>query len=450
MTKGSGSDAFVTLINTAGSAFIYSSFLGGSEGNGNDYGYAIAVDSRDNAYVAGKTSSTDYPIVSPFQSLYGGGPTDAFVARIHPLGSSLTYSTYLGGSGTDVANGITVDSVENIYITGSTISTNFPVVYGSYDAICGTDGNCNSSKYDAFVVSLKADGSSPSYSTYLGGSDNDFGKSIAVSDSGRVSVGGYTTSADFPVKSPVQAIFGGVTDAFVSRLNATGVGLDYSTFLGGSNADQAMSIAGDGAGNVFVAGNTISTNFPTSSPIQAGSAGLTDAFIARIGAVADLWVTITDSIDPVDANSEFSYTIFVTNNGPDTATNTILTDILPSGLSFVSATSTQGTCSGTATITCALGDMANDSTAMITMNVVATQAITNAIDITSATDDNDTSNNIDSEPTAVNASSQTSAITSSGSGGGSDYGLFLIMLMYIALAGINGRSRCFATRSTDD
>jgi len=441
MTKASSTDAFVSKINSVGSAFIYSSFLGGSNGAGDDYGYAIAVDGRDDAYVAGKTSSTDFPMVTAYQSVYGGGPSDAFVAKVHPLGSSLIYTSYLGGSGFDVANGVAVDSDEDIYIAGSTLSTNFPVVYPSYDATCGTDGNCNSGKYDAFAAKITADGSSLSYSTYLGGSDNDFASDIAVGVSGAAHIGGYTHSTDFPVVAAVQATHGGVTDVFVTRLSTTGTDLDYSTFLGGSNGDTAQGITMDGAGNVYVAGNTASTNFPPSGALQAGSAGSTDAFVAKIGAVADLWVTLTDSIDPADADSEYSYTIIVTNNGPDMATNTILTDILPTGLSIVSTSSTQGSCAGTTTITCALGTLASDTNVLITFNVVATQTVTNSVNVTSNLSDTDTSNNIDSEQTVINASTQSNAISSSASGGGDDYDLLIILLLYFVFSIITGKYR---------
>ncbi|HEY4732377.1 MAG TPA: SBBP repeat-containing protein, partial [Gammaproteobacteria bacterium] len=150
-TRSSSVDAFVSKINAAGTAFVFSSYLGGRNGNGDDYGYAVAVDDNDNAYVAGKTAATSFPTVSALQEVFGGGATDAFVAKIHPLGLSVIYATYLGGTGDDVANGIAVDDNENVYVAGGTSSAGFPIVFGGLDSICGTDGNCNN-KYDAFVV----------------------------------------------------------------------------------------------------------------------------------------------------------------------------------------------------------------------------------------------------------------------------------------------------------
>ena len=437
MTKASAIDAYVSKINAAGSAFIYSSYLGGSNASGNDYGYAIAVDDNDNAYVAGQTAATTFPLVSPLQSIYGGGASDAFVAKIHPLGSSLLYSSYLGGIGGDMANGIGVDSNENIYITGSTTSVNFPFVYGSYDITCGSDGNCDGGKNDAFVVKVKADGSALSYATYLGGSGNDITTAIAVSDSGSVYLTGYTSSADFPSESAIQALYGGVTDAFAVRLNTAGTGLDYSTFLGGSSGDSAQGIDIDGIGNVYLTGNTTSTDFPLSSPLQASLVGSTDIFVSKIRAVTDLWVTLSDSIDPVDADSDFSYTAIVTNNGPDIASNTTMTDILPTGMSFVSAASTQGSCSGTSTITCSLGALAGGTSVIITLDVQASQTLTNTVNVTSSESDLDTSNNIDSEQTTITpVSNQLIGVNGSGGGGGNDYGLFVLLMIYITFISI--------------
>lgn len=435
LAKSGPVDAFISKINAAGSAFIYSSFLGGSNGSGEDYSYAIAADNNDNAYIAGTTASTNFPVTaSPIQGTYGGGVTDVFVAKIHPLGSSVLFATYLGGSGNDVANGIDVDGNENVYVTGVTTSTNFPVVYSSLDSTCGTDGNCNGGRSDAFVIKIQAAGSALAYGTYLGGSDNDIATDIAVNSSGSAFVTGYTSSGDFPSISAVQSAHGGVIDAFIARLNASGTELEYSTFLGGSGGDSAQGIAVDDTGYVYVVGNTASTNFPTASPLQASLAGNTDVFITKIGSITDLWVTINDTIDPVAANADFGYTIIVTNNGPDTAHNTMLTDILPSGLSFVSASSTQGSCSGTSTITCNLGLLAGGASIIITLDVRASQTIINTVNITSSDSDSDTTNNIDSEQTVITSSSSVTGITASDGGGGSGYGLFMMLLVFATIA----------------
>jgi len=197
---------------------IYSTYLGGS---GDDTGYGIAVDSAGNAYVTGYTSSTDFPTMNPLQPTYGGGAYDAFVAKINAEGSALVYSTYLGGSNDDQGNRIAVDSAGNAYVTGTTSSTNFPTMNPFQAA--------NGGGTDAFVAKLNSPGTALVYSTYLGGSDNDFGYGIAVDSSGNAYVTGGTYSTDFPTKNPLQATFGGgLSDAFVAKINATGSAFELS------------------------------------------------------------------------------------------------------------------------------------------------------------------------------------------------------------------------------
>jgi hypothetical protein len=336
-------DAFVTKINPTGSALVYSTYLGG---NGYDYGVRIAVDSAGNAYVTGATGSTDFPTVNPVQSAYGGGEYDAFVTKINPLGSALVYSTYLGGSGnlSDWGTGIAVDSAGHAYVTGLTDSTDFPtknplqaanagsydafvakfnpsgsLVYSTYlggsldDAALGiaadTVGNAyvtgytgstdfptrnplqpangGGGQYDAFVAKINPMGSAVVYSTYLGGSSNDYGQSIAVDSVGAAYVTGGTYSTDFPTKNPFQPTCGGCGDAFVAKLNPMGSALVYSTYLGGSGGDFGYGIAVDGAGNAYVTGSTESTNFPiTPSAFQTACFDYrntcADAFVTRL------------------------------------------------------------------------------------------------------------------------------------------------------------------------
>jgi hypothetical protein len=203
---------------------IYSTYLGG---RGNDQGLGIAVDSSGNAYVTGYTSSSNFPTMGPLQPTYGGGPDDAFVSELNPSGTALVYSTYLGGSGTDVGKGIAVDSSGSAYVTGWTTSTNFPTMNPLQPTYGGDP-------YDAFVAQLNPTGSALVYSTYLGGSGNDQGLGIAVDSSGNAYVTGLTFSSDFPLMNPLQPTYGGgYGDAFVSELNPSGTALVYSTYLGG-------------------------------------------------------------------------------------------------------------------------------------------------------------------------------------------------------------------------
>jgi hypothetical protein len=276
-------DAFVAKLNAAGSALVYATYLGGS---GDDGGLRIAVDGAGNAYVTGQTSSVNFPTVNPLQPANGGGTHDAFVAKLNAAGSALVYSTYLGGSGDDVGFGIAVNGAGNAYVTGYTISTNFPTKNPLQPANGGGAA-------DAFLAKLSSTGSVLAYSTYLGGSAEDVAISIAVDGTGNAYVTGETQSSNFPTRNPLQPDFGGNVDAFIAKLNAAGSALAYSTYLGGSGDDEARGIAVDGAGSVSIAGLTSSANFPTANPLQPDSGGFDDAFIAKLNSAGSALVYAT-------------------------------------------------------------------------------------------------------------------------------------------------------------
>jgi hypothetical protein len=280
-SNGGVGDAFVTKINAAGSALVYSTYLGGS---GNDEGRGIAVDGAGNAYVTGTTTSTNFPTASPLQASYGGSYVEAFVTKINSLGNALLYSTYLGGSGGDEGRSIAVDGAGNAYVTGTTASTNFPTA----NPLQASNGG----GADAFVTKINAAGSTLVYSTYLGGSGQDGGNGIAVDGSGNAYVTGTTSSTNFPTKNALQASYaGGNTDAFVTKINAAGSALVYSTYLGGSSPDEGKGIAVDGSGNAYVTGYTIDSSspyFPTKNALQALNAGGQDAFVTKISAAGSL------------------------------------------------------------------------------------------------------------------------------------------------------------------
>jgi hypothetical protein len=259
-------------------ALSFSTYLGGANG---EIGYGIAVDADGNVYVAGSTGSVDFPTASPLQSATVGD-FDAFVSKLDPTGTALVYSTYLGGTGFDRATGIALDASGNAYVTGMTASNNFPTTANAFQTTFG-GGTCGTSFCsDAFVAEVKADGSALVYSTYLGGSDADFGQGIAVDNAGSAYVTGSTLSANFPTASPLQAAGGGNSDAFVTKLNPDGTALAYSTFLGGADGDFGQAIAVNAAGNAFVAGYTFSTNLVTVSPLQNANAGSADAFVVEL------------------------------------------------------------------------------------------------------------------------------------------------------------------------
>jgi photosystem II stability/assembly factor-like uncharacterized protein len=251
-TNGIDLEAFLAKLNDTGSSLIFSTFLGGT---GIDAAFSIALDSSGNAYVTGATTSTDFLVANAFQASPGGG-NDAFVLKMNSSGDTLLYSSYLGGSDGESGHGIAVDGGGNAYVTGSTRSANFPTM----NAFQSTIGSSFST--DAFVTKISNAGALV-YSTYLGGNDTDTGYGIATDSSGNAHITGVTTSSNFPTANPLQSTNGGsVGDAFVTKLNSTGSGLLYSTYLGGSNIDLGRGIAVDPAGNTYVTGYTGSPGFP--------------------------------------------------------------------------------------------------------------------------------------------------------------------------------------------
>jgi hypothetical protein len=267
-------DAFVTEIAPGGRTLVYSTYLGGSA---DDMAYSIAVDGSGNAYVTGWTDSNNFPCSpNPIQSVLKGTAT-AFVTEIARGGSSLVYSTYLGGTAIDFGSHIAVDGAGNAYVTGYTTSTDFPLANALYS---GLPANCH-----AFVTEIKAGGQSLVYSTYLGGSLHDEGWGIALDGAGNAYVTGFTFSTDFPLAAPLYSSLPTGQHAFVTEIKAGGQSLVYSTYLGGNGVDQAYAIAVDGAGNAYVTGSTNSTDFPTKNPYQAAYAGSgTNAFVTEIAA----------------------------------------------------------------------------------------------------------------------------------------------------------------------
>jgi hypothetical protein len=311
--------AFVSKLNPAGSALVYSTYLGGSAGA---TGLGIAVDSSGNAYVTGHTDSTDFPLMNPLQPTYGGGAYDAFVTMLNPAGAALVYSTYLGGSGDDDGYGIAVDSLGNAYVTGQTSSPNFPTTPGAFKTTCNPVYNC--AQYsDAFVTKFNPAGSALVYSTYLGGSSAEIGFGITVDSSGNAYVTGSTTSIDFPTMNPLQPSNGGGWDAFVTKLNPTGSALLYSTYLGGSGYDYGLGIAVDSAGNAYVTGWTWSTDFPTMNPVQPTFGGGIDAFVSKIGSLLSSTTTIASSSNPSVVGQSVTFTATVTSQGSGTPTGTV-------------------------------------------------------------------------------------------------------------------------------
>lgn len=274
--NGTGnSDVFVAKLSADGSSLVYATYLGGT---GNDTAAGIALDGSGAAYVLGQTYSRDFPTTANAIAHTLAGNWDSFVTKLSADGSSLVYSTYIGGAN-DVPAGIAVDTKGSAYLTGSATTT-FPVTSGAFQTV-------NAGPRDAFVSKLSADGSQFVYSTFIGGSVNDAASGIAVDAKGSAYISGTTASKDFPVTAGAyqKSYIAQFSSAFVSKLTADGSHLAYSTYLSGIQQDSALGIAVDAQGHAFVTGSTQSSNFPvTTGAPQASYAGNGDAFVTELSA----------------------------------------------------------------------------------------------------------------------------------------------------------------------
>lgn len=266
-------DAFVAKFDSQGS-LVFSTFIGGSD---LDRPNGIVVDDGGNIYVAGDTFSDNFPTFSAFQTTDPGGE-NGFVSKLSNDGAQLLYSTYLGGSSIDVAQDVSVDSTGAAYVTGQTISSDFPTLNAIKSSISGND---------AFVTKLDTTGQYLVFSTFMGGGNTDRGFGIANDASGSCYVAIETRSDDLTTVNPIQATYGGAGnigngDAYIAKLNGNGSQIIYATYLGGSDDDSPRGIAVDMDGNCYVSGNTYSSNFPTSSAFQATLNGGSDAFLVKL------------------------------------------------------------------------------------------------------------------------------------------------------------------------
>jgi uncharacterized repeat protein (TIGR01451 family) len=387
-------------------------------GSGLDVGNGIAVDGAGNAYVTGETTSPNFPTtVNGFRTSNAGG-SDAFVAQLNPTGAVLLYATYLGGSGRDRGTGVAVDATGKILVTGETSSGNFPVV-NAFQPIPGGGK-------DAFLAQLDGSQSGTAsllYSSYLGGSSDDVAFGIAVDSAGDAWVIGQTSSfVNFPTVNAFQATYGGgPSDVFIARITNATATPNYNvsatpaslTVTPGGTADYTVTISpvGGFTGNVDLSvsglpGNSMASfnppsvvindasaktstltvtttassplgsfplNITATSGLQQNTAPPVTLVVTSDTGAADLAITKNASSNPVEVGTNFSYSIKVINQGPAVATGVHVTDALPS-VTFVSATATQGTCSGTSTVTCNVGMLGVGSSATVTI-VAKLQAI---------------------------------------------------------------------------
>ncbi len=264
-------DAFVTKINSAGTAVVFSTYLGGSR---DEDSLAVAVDASGAVYVTGDTESFNFPVINAFQGSFGGGIKDGFVAKLNPAGNAFVFSTYLGGFADEKSKDIAVDNSGAIYLTGWTASHDFPIVNPIQSFLAGIK--------DAFVVKMASTGRSLIYSTFIGGTDIDGGRALALDATGAVYVAGHSWSVNFPLKNPIQGTFGGIKDVVVFKINSAGSALVFSTYIGGAAAEKSKGIALDSVGSIFVTGWTASADFPVVNPLQGVLRGLQDAFVFKL------------------------------------------------------------------------------------------------------------------------------------------------------------------------
>ncbi len=419
---GTCENGFATKLAPQDTSIVYSTYLGGSGGLG-DAAYGAAVDSNNNLYISGITGSPDFPTTSGAYDRTCGtdglcnGTFDGFVTELNTAGAGLVFSTFLGGSSYDYTAGIALDNAGAIYVSGNTTSTDFPTTpaaaqptFGGMSAGClpTTGAICG----DVTVTKLNPGGSTLAYSTYLGGSLDEYpGMSMAVDANGNAYLTGQTSSLNFPQVNPFQHGYGGgPSDAFVTVVNSTGTAFTSSSYFGGNGQDFGYRTALDPSGNIFVSGGTLSTNFfVTQGAFQAicgtdgtCNGGLMDAWAAKIIASADVSVSNQGRPNPVESGSDLTYQISVHNNGPDTAQSISMTDATPVGTTFVSVVPTVGSCTsppvgGTGTVTCTASSLANGSRIVINMVVNVTAAsgstLTDKASVSSTTYDPKKGNN---------------------------------------------------------
>jgi uncharacterized repeat protein (TIGR01451 family) len=274
---------FVSKFDPTGKTLLFSTYLGG---DGTDTSAGIAVDSGFNVYVAGTTSSTNFPTPNGFQSAPVPAGKHVFVSQLKPDGSALLYSTYLSGNGIDIATGLAIDNRSNAYVSGITTSSNFPVSSTPFQATPKATNQFFYSKVNA----LASGAASLAYSTYVGGSTPTtgiaMGGGIAVDANANVYITGGTNFTDMPVLNATQANSAGGLDAFVAKFNSSGTEL-YLTYFGGSADDIGYAITVDSGFNAYITGSTTSSGIPGvagTQPFQpTGLKGGKDAFVAKIG-----------------------------------------------------------------------------------------------------------------------------------------------------------------------
>ncbi|KAA3605652.1 MAG: hypothetical protein DWQ06_03275 [Calditrichaeota bacterium] len=269
-----GTDIIVSKMTTDGALLVFSTYLGGS---GWDGSYGNVLNANEDIFLIGETNSNNYPVQNPYDNSYNGG-VDIFVTKISTDGSSLLYSTFLGGALDDRGYGITLNSNEDIFLTGETNSNDFPT-QSAYDSL--KDGYD-----DAFMTKISSDGSSLIYSTYFGGLYNDAGCGITLYEDNKVVITGNTSSNNFPMQNALFSNFNGNGDFFITQFDTSGSNLEFSTFLGGSGNDsqgfQGNPVAFDKC-NLYFCGGVASSNFTVTNEAFDGTFnGIKDAIVVKL------------------------------------------------------------------------------------------------------------------------------------------------------------------------
>jgi fibronectin type 3 domain-containing protein len=278
-------DTFVMKLGPNGDQLVYSTFLGGTK---DDAANKIEVDKDGSAYIVGMTESLDFPVTDGcYDPDFNEGPADTYITKLSPDGSSLVFSTYLGGANDDQPYGLDLDDSGCVYVFGETFSRNFPITPGAVDDLY------NGTERETFVTKLSAEGNSIIFSTYLGGSNYEQSQGIVVDEDGYIYLAGATLSRDFPI-TPLSfdGSHNGYKDVFVVKMNISGDHLVFSTFIGDIYDDVAYGLDVDSRGYVYVTGTTGSWNYPTTPfpEYRTHIGGLTDAFVSKLSSEGNYMV----------------------------------------------------------------------------------------------------------------------------------------------------------------
>jgi hypothetical protein len=384
-----GFNLVVSKINPAGSALVYSTYLGGGSSDGGTLGNIywtnpIVVDKSGNAYVAGFTTSGDFPVTAGAYQTTNQGSFNVTVTKLNPTASKLLYSTYLGGNTTSISEGLALDSSGNAYVAGYTSDTDFPVTKGAFQTVNRADTNTSVSStanQNGFLTKLNPTGTALVYSTYLGGTTGPWGGDqiydLALDASGNAYVTGSAMSADFPVTTNAyQAKNAGAThccdytaytsNGFLTEMNPTGTALVYSTYLGGSgtqnpdgpggSGDSAYALALGKSGNVYVVGFTTSSNFPVTAgafeakyDTQQNTGFVADFNLAASSTAKDTVTTISSSANPGTPGESVVFTAAVTPESGTTVPTGVVTFSVDEGKVATVTLSSVGKATYTAT-----------------------------------------------------------------------------------------------------